>query len=143
MPVNVTEYAPIFLNIPKYPWKCLNKLLWLCQRPEYAWSSDMFYRLLNMPRVLNVPRFSIWHDCICKGYTEFLICLNMAQCASIKPGYASRCLNVPQYSWRSLNITECLWICLKMSEQTVLPMPALSICPIILDICQSSGNAAI
>ena len=25
------------MNVPKYPWECLNKLFWLCQGSEYAW----------------------------------------------------------------------------------------------------------
>ena len=44
VPVSVAQYASIFLNMPKYPWKCLNKLFWLCQASEYAWSSYMFDR---------------------------------------------------------------------------------------------------
>ena len=51
--VSEVEYASISLNIPKHPWKCLNKLFWLCQGSEYAWSFGMFSRLLTMPRVLN------------------------------------------------------------------------------------------
>ena len=39
------QYASISLNIPKYPWKCLNKLFWLSQASEYAWSSYMFDRV--------------------------------------------------------------------------------------------------
>ena len=27
--VSAAEYASISLNMPKYPWKCLNKLFWL------------------------------------------------------------------------------------------------------------------
>ena len=77
-PVSFAEYASIYLNIPKYPWKWLNKLFWLCQGSEYAWSSFMFNRLLKMPWVLNMSGLWIWHDCICKGYTESWICLNMA-----------------------------------------------------------------
>ena len=48
-PLSVTEYVSIPLNIPKYPWECLNKLSWLCQGSEYDWSSDMFNILLKMP----------------------------------------------------------------------------------------------
>ena len=67
-PVSVAEYASISLNMPKYPWKCLNKLIGLCQVSEYAWSSYIFYRVLKMPQVLDNPGFWIWHGCICKGY---------------------------------------------------------------------------
>ena len=85
--VIVAEYASISLNIPNYPWKCLNKLFWLYQGSGYVWSSYMFNRLLKMPQVLHVPGFWIWHSCICKGYAEF--------------DYTSICLNNP-------------WICLIM-----------------------------
>ena len=76
--VSVAEYASVSLNIPKYPWKFLNKLFWLCYGSEYVWSSYMFDKLLKMPRLINKPGFWIWHGCICKGYTEFRICLIMA-----------------------------------------------------------------
>ena len=51
--VNVTEYTSISLNMSKYPWKCLNKLLWLCYGSEYTWSYYMFNGLLKMHQVLN------------------------------------------------------------------------------------------
>ena len=70
VPVSVAEYASISLNMPKYHWKCLNKLF-LYQGSEYSWSSDKFDRLLKMPRVLNKPGLWIWHGYICKGYAEF------------------------------------------------------------------------
>ena len=35
----------ISLNMPEYPWKCLNKLFWLCQDPECVWSFYIFDRL--------------------------------------------------------------------------------------------------
>ena len=128
-PVSVIVYASISLNMPKYPWKCLNKLFWLCQGSEYVWSSYMFDRLLKMNWVLNKPGFWIWHDCICKGYPEFRICLIMASYASIMPEYVWICLNplnMPGhgYFWMSLNMPECLWICL-MNCSTV---PEFSIC---------------
>ena len=81
--LRVAEYASVSLNIPKYPWKRLNKLFWLCQSSEYAWSCYIFYMLLKMPRVLNKPGFWIWHGCICKGYAEFWICLIIASYAII------------------------------------------------------------
>ena len=58
--VSVAEYASISVNMPKYPWKCLNKLFWLCQGSEYAWSSYMLDRLLKIPWVLNKPVFWIF-----------------------------------------------------------------------------------
>ena len=57
--VTVAEFASISLNIPKYPWKCFNKLFWLCHSSEYAWSCYMFDWLLKMSQVLNVPGFWI------------------------------------------------------------------------------------
>ena len=77
-PLSVAEYASIWLNMLKHLRKCLNKLFWLCQDSEYAWSSCMFDRLLKMPWVLNKLGFWIWHGCICKGYAEFRICLIIA-----------------------------------------------------------------
>ena len=103
--VGVAEYAPISLNILKYPWKCLNKLFWLCQSSENALSFYMFDRLLNIPRFLNVPGFGICHDCICKGCTR---CLNMAQ-------YALMPLIMPEYSWIFQNDPEYAWINCSMS----------------------------
>ena len=47
MPVNMAEDALISLNIPKYPWKWLNKLSWLSQGSEYAWSSYIFDKFLE------------------------------------------------------------------------------------------------
>ena len=115
-PVSVAEYASISLSIPKYPWKCLNKLSWLCQCSEYAWSSYMFDMILMMFLVLNKPGFWMCHGCICKGYTEFRICMVMAPYTSLMPKYAWIWLNVFQYAWTWLNIAECPWICLKMPE---------------------------
>ena len=34
--VSAAEYASIPLNMPKYPWKYLNKLFWLFQGSQYA-----------------------------------------------------------------------------------------------------------
>ena len=115
-PESVTDYTSISLNIPKHPWKCLNKLFWLCQGSEYARSCHMFHRILKIPGVLNVQEFSIWHSCIFKGYAKFLIWLNMTQYASVMPEYALLCFNSPQWLWTWLDIVECCWICLKMSE---------------------------
>ena len=90
-----TECASVSLNILKYPWKCLNKLFWICLGSEYARSSYMFDRILKMPRLLNKPGFWIWRGCICKGYAEFRIynCLIMVPYAS----------NMAEYYWMSLN----------------------------------------
>ena len=96
--VSAAEDALMLLNMPKYPWKCLNKLFWLCQDSEYTWSSYMFDRLFKMSQIINVPEFWVWHGCICKGYTEFRRCLKMVQYASIMPEYGSVCLNIPQYA---------------------------------------------
>ena len=115
-PVSVAEYALISLKIPKYPWECLNKLFWLCQGSEYTWLSYIFDRLLKMYQVLNVAGFWIWHGCICRGYTQFWICLNIAQYASIMseyasimPGYTLMSLNMPEHGWILLNVPEFAW----------------------------------
>ena len=77
-PLCVAEYVSISLNVRKYLWKGLNKLFWLFQGSEYAWSWDMFDRLLKMTQVLNKPGFWIWHGGICRGYAELRIYLIMA-----------------------------------------------------------------
>ena len=81
VPVSVAKYASTFLNIPQHLWKCLNKMFWFCQGSKHAWLSYMFDKLLKMPQ----PEFWIWHGCICKGYTEFQICLIMAPYTSVMP----------------------------------------------------------
>ena len=96
------------LNIPK----CLNTLFWLCYSSEYAWWFYMFKKLLKMPRVLNVPGFWIWYGCISKGYTEYWICLSMAQYASKMSEYVWICLNVPKYAWTGWNC----WMSMNMPE---------------------------
>ena len=96
-PVSVAENESVFLNMPKYPWKYLNKLFSLCQGSEYAWSSYMFDKLLKMPLVLNEPGFWTWNCCKWKSYADFQICLIMASYASIMPEYDSICANIPQY----------------------------------------------
>ena len=103
-PVSVAEYTFLCLNLSKYPWKCLNELLWLCLGSEYAWSSYMFDKLLKMLVVLNKPGIWIWHACVFKGYAGFRICLIMDPYSSIMPKYASICLNVTQCAWAWLNI---------------------------------------
>ena len=60
--VSLVEFVSISLNIPKYIRKCCNKLFWLSQGSEYAWSSYMFEKLLKITPVLNKPGFWIWHD---------------------------------------------------------------------------------
>ena len=107
----VFAHLSVWLNLHQYPWISLNIL-------ENAWTncSDYVHRnyfsrvlnmtdhlacstLLKMPCVLNVSGFWIWHGCICKGYAEFWILLNIAQYASIMPGYVAVCFNVPQCAW--------------------------------------------
>ena len=106
--LSLVEFVSISLNIPKYTRKCFNKLFWLSQGSEYAWSSYMFEKLLKITPVLNKPGFWIWHDCICKGYTEF----QTSDYTWIIPEYASTCLNNAQYAWTLLNIAECPWLSL-------------------------------
>ena len=60
--LSVAEYISITLIIPKYPWKYLKKLFWLCQDPENVWSSYVFHQAFedvwdsNYARVLNMVR---------------------------------------------------------------------------------------
>ena len=103
-PVSVTEYSSICLNMLKHPWKSLKKLFWLGQGSEYAWSFDMFDRLLKMPQVVNKPGFWIWRRCICNGCAEFRICLILAPYASIMPEYALMFLNMLEHDWILLNV---------------------------------------
>ena len=97
-PVSFAEYASIYLNIPKYPWKWLNKLFWLCQGSEYAWSSFMFNRLLKMPWVLNMARL----------YMQGLYrVLNMPEYGLICPSNAWICImspSVSKHGWILLNV---------------------------------------
>ena len=49
--IGVAEYASISLNMPKYPWKCLNKLFWLCRvlnMPNHLTCSTGFWRCLGL-----------------------------------------------------------------------------------------------
>ena len=89
--------------------------------------------------------YIIWNGCICKDYTEFWICLSMAQYATTMLEYASVCLNAPQYAWTSLNnnlnMTEFCWMPRIMSENVWInsfDYARFSICLIILDILQGS-----
>ena len=100
VPVSVADYASISLNMPENPWKCLNKLFWLCQDSEHAWSSYMFDRLLEMP-VLN-KQGSEYGTFVYARDTQICRFPNM-------PEYASICLNVHQYALAKLNIAECPW----------------------------------
>ena len=75
--LNMSEYGPIclnvpqlpdhgwiLLNVPEYAWKCLNKKFWLCQGFQFASSSYIFDRVLNMPQVLDMAGFWICHDMV-------------------------------------------------------------------------------
>ena len=75
--VSVAEYASISPNMLKHPWKCLNKLFWLCQGSEYAWSSYMLDRLLKIPRVLNKPGLSIFSLILCQVLQCWLLFLGL------------------------------------------------------------------
>ena len=101
VPIRVAQYA-------SNPWICLNIL-------ENVWINCSAYAMaLNMSDDLHVCQvfedasgyksagFWIWHGCICKGYTEFQICLNMAKYASVMLEHAWICLNAPQYPWKCL-----------------------------------------
>ena len=76
------------INIAKYPWKCLNKLFWVWQGAEHAWSSYLIDRLLKMPRVQS------------------------SEYGSIMPQYALMSLNMPEHGWILLNAPEYAWKCL-------------------------------
>ena len=101
---------------------------WMEYLTQWWTESGPFFQnesILEMPCVLNESEFWKWHGCVCKGYTEFWICLNMPQYVSIMPEYDLIYLNVPQdvmilmsgliflnvptYSWKYLNKQLCLW----------------------------------
>ena len=107
--LNMHQYSWIYLNILKNAW--IN-----CSGPKYAWPSYMFNRPFKRPLFLNKPGFWIWHGSICKGYTEFRICLNMAPNASVMSEFSSICLNITEYAWIWLNIVTWSWKCLNMSQ---------------------------
>ena len=91
----------ICLNMTK---KWLDKLFWLYQGSEYAWSK--IHRVLNISpvfndRVSNMP--SLW---IREGYTGRWIYLN-------KPEYA---LKIPQDAWICPNKSGFAWIYLIIPE---------------------------
>ena len=110
-PMSMGKHTSILLNIPKYPWKCWNKLFWLCQDSEYTWSFCMFDRLLKIPRVLNVPGFWIWHGL-------YMPCLHSFKYvwiwlyASMMPEYDLICLIMSGHFWILLNVPEYPWKCL-------------------------------
>ena len=100
--------------MPKYLWKCLNKLFWLCQESKYARSSYKLDRLLKMPQVE--------YSTLYKGYTEIWIFLIMASHVSLMPEYALISLNMPEHGWILLNVPEYAWI----NCSRVLNMPRYS-----------------
>ena len=114
VPLSVAEYPSISLNMPKYPLNCLNKLFWLCQVSEYAWSSGIFDKLFKMPWILNEWGLRMWRSCICKAYAEFRISLIMA--GSIRLNNAWICLNIPYFPLICLKMAEYWWMSLKMPE---------------------------
>ena len=134
-PSHLVAHLWVWINIHQDILISLNILENACLK-EYAWSFHMFDRLLEIAWVINMSAFWIWHGCIRKRYKEFCLWLNKAQYALIMLKYASKYLNAPEYVWTWLNIAECLGICLKILEKTVLTVPGLSICLIILDIWQ-------
>ena len=114
--VSVTEYASMYLNIHEYPWKCLNKLFWLCQGSAYAWSSYMFDKILKLLWVLNNQGYWIWDRCVFHHYAKFRmpyfgsIRLNNAYVCLDMFKYPSLCLSMAEYCWTFLNIPENPWI---------------------------------
>ena len=106
------EYASVSLNMPKYIWKCSNKLFWPCQmiilHVRQAFEDACGSK---KARVLNMARLCM------QGLRRVL---NMSDYGSIcfkNAWYASVNLNVLQYAWTWLSIAECPpWICPKMPE---------------------------
>ena len=78
--------------MPKYSWKCLNKLFWLSQDSEYAWSSYKFGRPLKMSLILNKP-----------GWRRIP---NMFDYGSIRLNNAWIFLKITEHCWMSLNMPE-------------------------------------
>ena len=116
MPVSVAVYVSISLNIPKYPWKCWNKLFWLCQGSECdAWSSYVWQTIEDASGCKYV-RFLNLAFLYRLGLDRVLNMFEYDPNTSIMPNYATVCFNVPQYAWTWLNIAECSWVWLKMSE---------------------------
>ena len=93
--------------------------------PDHLTCSTGFWRCV---RFGNVPALWLWHGCIHKGYSEFWVCLNMAQYASIMTEYALMSLDMSEYV---LNVPEYAWI-----NCSVLTMTGVSLCLTMLDIWQ-------
>ena len=89
--VSVAEFVSISMNMPKYPWKCLNKLFWIYHGSEYAMiilhviqafedaSGSKKARVLNIARrymqgLRRIPNMSS-HGPICLNNTW--ICFSM------------------------------------------------------------------
>ena len=75
MPLNMSEHGWVLLNVPEYSWKCLNKLLWLCNGSLCLcfiilniWQSFEYASGSKYARVLNMTQF--W---ICSNYAWFWI----------------------------------------------------------------------
>ena len=107
----MAEYASVSLNILKYPWKYLNKLFWLCQGSEYAWSSCMLNRLLIMLWVLYMTRLYMLWFCSVANMSD------MAQPVSIMPElnmpqYTSMFLSTREHGWKLLNGPWYAWKCM-------------------------------
>ena len=100
----------------------------------------LYKRILNMPRVLNMPKLWIWqiyeygkvfnmralHSVLNMPeyaltevwiYLRFYICQDYEYGRALNMQELHRVLNIPQYSWACLNIT---WICLDMYEFTMI-----------------------
>ena len=112
--VSGTQYASISLNIPKYSWKCLNKMFWLCQSSGYAWSSYTFNRLLKMYQVLNKLRFRIWlkYEYVYARVTQSSkyawLWLHTPQCLNMHQ-YALMSFSMPEHRWILFNVPEYAW----------------------------------
>ena len=131
-PSPLVSHLWAWLNMHQYFWLSLNILqnAWInCSdyaSSEYIWSFCMFHRLLKTWQVWKCARVLwIWRHCICKGYSFFWICVNMA------PNVPQQCLNMHCPLTMFLNMPGNAWI----------NFSVLTICLVTLDIRQGFVNA--
>ena len=97
VPASMAEYALPSLNTPKYPWKCLHKLFWLCLIILHVPQAFEDYTGSKCARVLNMARFYM------QGLHRVL---NMSEYGSINISNAWISLNMTEFCWMSLNMPE-------------------------------------
>ena len=88
------------LNSPGF-WIYLS--FWMCQSFEYV-------KFLNLPLVLNMPRFLIYHS------SEYARVIQDPGYAWIIPEYLWICLIMSMYAWICMNMPEYARICLDPPE---------------------------